>query len=521
MRKYIVFFCALLALAIEVGCGVGQTQVTGTQSVPTKAVVAVQVSPATATIASSQSVQFTALVKNTSQVAVTWSATGGAVSTTGLYQAPTVSSNTGITVTATSVADPTKSETASVTITPAQSAPAAPPTSTSTKPTTPAIKESFFGADFNGFGTWPPTDGQSQVATLGAIHLWDDGVKWGQINTSAGVYNWATLDNWISKAQAQHLDVLYTIGDTPEFAGSIPPLPTHCLTPTSYSCSAPKDVKTDGTGTDANFSAFITALVTRYKGQIAYYELWNEADCTCYFAGTQAQLVRMGKDAAAIIRSHDPAARILSPSAHGGTMASWFQGYIQAGGAPNFDIVDVHMRGAGPLNTTPESFLTVYADVEAQLTANKLTKLPVWDGEHGIKIGELTDPDELAGYVAREIALRAGVGLQRQYVYTWDDHPPIGLQGNESGTAWDVVAGWLIGHSISPCIASGTVYTCAVDNGQIVWDTKQSCSKGKCTTSNYTYPTTYAWQTDLTGKKTALSAKTVPIGYKLIFLTAK
>ena len=53
----------------------------------------------------------------------------------------------------------------------------------------------------------------------------------------------------------------------------------------------------------------MTALVNRYKGQIAFYELWNEADCNCYFAGTQAQMVRMGKDAAAIIRSHDPAAR--------------------------------------------------------------------------------------------------------------------------------------------------------------------------------------------------------------------
>ncbi len=133
MRKYIVVFCALLALAIELGCGVGQTQVTGTQSVPAKAAVAVQVSPATATVTSTQSVQFTALVKNTSQVAVSWTATGGAISKTGFYQAPTVSGDTAITVTATSVADPTKSETASVTITPAQAAPAAPPTSTSSE----------------------------------------------------------------------------------------------------------------------------------------------------------------------------------------------------------------------------------------------------------------------------------------------------------------------------------------------------------------------------------------------------
>jgi hypothetical protein len=380
------------------------------------------------------------------------------------------------------------------------------------------IKQSFFGADFNGTEVWPPTDGQHQVATLGALRLWDDGVKWGQINTASGVYNWSKLDNWIAKAQAQHLDVLYTFGDTPQFAGSIPSN-SPCNSPSPYSCSAPKDVKEDGTGSDSDFSAFVTALVNRYKGQIAFYELWNEADCNCYFAGTQAQMVRMGKDAAAIIRSHDPAAKILSPSAHGGTMGSWFDGYIKAGGAKNFDIVDVHMRGAGSSNSSPEAFLTVYNDVVNQLSANKLTSLPLWDSEHGIKKNQLTDADELAGFTAREIVLRAGVGIQRQYVYTWDNNQPYGLQGNDSGTAWDTVANWLIGHSISPCVAKGSVYTCNLDNGQIVWDTAQSCHNGSCTTSKYTYPSGYSFQTDLEGKKTAINGNTVSIGYKPIFLT--
>ena len=51
-------------------------------------------------------------------MAVTWSATSGSISNTGLYQAPAVSANTTATVTATSAADPTKSGSASVTITP-------------------------------------------------------------------------------------------------------------------------------------------------------------------------------------------------------------------------------------------------------------------------------------------------------------------------------------------------------------------------------------------------------------------
>jgi polysaccharide biosynthesis protein PslG len=512
MRNFYAVCSAILILASGVACSVGQAFPNQSTAA---AAISVHITPNTTTVASSESVQFTAVVSNTPHVAVTWSASQGTISSSGLYQAPSVTSDTAATITATSAADRTKSETASVVITAKDSSPAPEPEASGS---THTITDFFFGADFNGGDPWPPTDAQHRIAILSALRLWDDGVKWGQINTSAGVFNWRSLDNWIARAQSQHMDVLYTFGDTPKWAGSIPKN-RPCTRPSEYSCSAPKDVNQDGTGTDAHFSDFVKALMNRYKGQIKYFELWNEADCKCFFAGTQAQLVRMAKDAAAIIRSHDPNARILSPSAHGGTMATFFQGFIAAGGASTFDIVDVHMRGAGDKNMNPENFLNVYNDVMAQLRKNNLTSRPLWDGEHGNKLGELTDPDKLAGFVAREILLRAGIGIQRQYIYTWDNKRPVGLQGNDSGTAWNTVAGWLLGHSISPCVANGNIYSCNLDNGQVVWDTAKSCGNGTCATSQYTYPTTYNYKTDLEGRKTALGGRTVSIGYKPIFLT--
>jgi hypothetical protein len=79
--------------------------------------IVVTVSPATATVASYGTMQFTAAVANTSNQALIWSATLGTISTTGLYQASKVTANSAATVTATSVADSTKSASASVTIT--------------------------------------------------------------------------------------------------------------------------------------------------------------------------------------------------------------------------------------------------------------------------------------------------------------------------------------------------------------------------------------------------------------------
>ncbi len=92
--------------------------VTGLDNVFTtaSAAISVSVSPTTATVASGGTAQFSAQVTNTSNTAVTWSATSGTVSTSGLFTAPTVTATKTATVTATSVADNTKSASATVTV---------------------------------------------------------------------------------------------------------------------------------------------------------------------------------------------------------------------------------------------------------------------------------------------------------------------------------------------------------------------------------------------------------------------
>ena len=85
----------------------------GTGSV-TPPSVAVSVSPASTTVAPGGTAQFTATVANAANTAVTWTATGGTISTAGLFTAgATVGS---FTVTATSVQDTGKSGSSAVTI---------------------------------------------------------------------------------------------------------------------------------------------------------------------------------------------------------------------------------------------------------------------------------------------------------------------------------------------------------------------------------------------------------------------
>jgi len=93
--------------------------------------VSVGVSPATATITNgSQQQQFAAAVTNTANgnMAVTWSASPsgtGTIDQTGLYTAPgSITSTTSVTITATSQFDPTKSASATITLTPPSLPPA-------------------------------------------------------------------------------------------------------------------------------------------------------------------------------------------------------------------------------------------------------------------------------------------------------------------------------------------------------------------------------------------------------------
>ncbi|MGB9234646.1 MAG: putative Ig domain-containing protein [Terriglobales bacterium] len=85
--------------------------------------VTVSLSPTSVQLSSSQTAQFSASVGGTSNTAVTWSATVGTISTTGLYTAPAVNATTSAVITATSAADRSKNATAAVVISPATSSP--------------------------------------------------------------------------------------------------------------------------------------------------------------------------------------------------------------------------------------------------------------------------------------------------------------------------------------------------------------------------------------------------------------
>lgn len=80
--------------------------------------VALTLSPMSVSLVAGAKQLFTATVTGSSNTAVTWSVSGGAIAYNGFFTSPSVTTTTTMTVTATSQADTTISQTAQVTVTP-------------------------------------------------------------------------------------------------------------------------------------------------------------------------------------------------------------------------------------------------------------------------------------------------------------------------------------------------------------------------------------------------------------------
>lgn len=87
------------------------------------------------------------------------------------------------------------------------------------------IFQTLFDQGFNKNNSpWCPVDGNSVDAQIFGYRVWDDGAKWGQLNTAFGTINFTPLDTHINTraisggCPGTPMMVLYTFGDTPYFA---------------------------------------------------------------------------------------------------------------------------------------------------------------------------------------------------------------------------------------------------------------------------------------------------------------
>ncbi len=387
------------------------------------------------------------------------------------------------------------------------------------------IPDSFFGMHINNFGIPFPSQ------PFASQRLLASNVGWANLETSPGVYNWKWLDDWVAQAQAHNITLIYTFNDVPQFYSSKPGDSSCAYGRTGTgACDPPDDLNADGTGTDAHFKSFVTAIVNHVGNKIQYWEIWNEPNQLNQWVASDPvnhpydQLMRMEADARTIIKAANPAALILTPppvgSPHGAP--NWMKGYLAAGGGTNADVIGFHsyvchrVMGQYPI---AEDVAPLVTSIKTLMTQYNQQGKPLWITESGwcrTNYDGFTNENLQTAFLARFLLLEASGGVAKAYWFQWDG-------GNGAGTLWQTpntlrtpgtaygqVYDWIAGATLSvPCAAQGTVWTCTYTRAggyqaTAVWNTAGS--------STFTYPSQYQQSKDLLGNVTSLSGSSVTIG---------
>jgi uncharacterized protein (TIGR03437 family) len=352
-----------------------------------------------------------------------------------------------------------------------------------------SISGSFFGISALG-GSFP-------APTVGA--LGHPEFSWAQMEPAAGNFDFSRLDAYVVNAQHHGLvdatntaAVVFALSaGTPAWAVADQ---SSC---TAGVCTAPPDNPQD-------WKDYVSALLQHYNGQtqphIRYYELWNEANSSGSWTGTNAQMVSLAQGAYAVVHA-DRNSLLLTPSVVGMTQVSWMTAYLKAGGGNYADGGAFHgyiaVASAAPYPMPEDSGCQgCYGSIVTMATAMRnvldtygLATKPMLMTEGswgGANLSSTTQTEWLARYVLLLAGLRISLNLPTAVWYAWGD-PGLnwgtlttpGMQPTVAGLAYRQLYNWLAGATaLKPCssAASGT-WTCNFTRpggyvAQAVWNTQ-------------------------------------------------
>jgi hypothetical protein len=329
------------------------------------------------------------------------------------------------------------------------------------RPPAAPIPATYFGLHIHRATTetpWPPMP-------VPEWRLWDTYSTWQNLEGHKGQFRFDTLDEFVALAEQHGTGLLLPLGMSPQWASA---------RPSEHSTYQPGG-SAEPTNLD-DWRSFVRTVVTRYKGRIQAYEIWNEPNLVGFWTGTPDQMVTLTREAARIIHQADPQAIVVSPSVTGSYGVKWFADFIQKGGGQDVDVIGYHFYVTPK---PPEQIVPLVQSVRQILSDNGLGNKPLWNTETGWLDSARFDSNETAaGFLARAFVLGWATGLQRFYWYAWDNHK-VSLKTVEddsktmtpAGMAYGTIEKWLTGAQMTRCATNPeSTWTCELNrNGQKQW----------------------------------------------------
>lgn len=324
---------------------------------------------------------------------------------------------------------------------------------------------------------WPEVE-------FGAWRLIDAYVTWNNLQPDQEKWNFSTLDTYVSMADRKNIELLLPLAFSPKWVSARPDERGPYGPGTA---AEPRDLK--------QWRDYVRKVATRYRGQIRQYELWNEVNEKGFFSGAPDRLLELQREAYTILKSIDPENILVSPSVvGGGWQPSWFDDYLQKGGARYADVIGYHFYAQ---SEAPEAMVRTIRKIKDIMIKNGVQDKPLWNTEAGwwisnsdntpeesgavgptwLKLG----PSQAADFVSRALIIAKAEGIDRFYWYAWDNRnmgliEPTNKTMKPAAMAYSRTAMWLVGAVMEGCNIDGYgTWVCKLNrqndrNAWIIWN---------------------------------------------------
>lgn len=247
---------------------------------------------------------------------------------------------------------------------------------------------------------------------MGARRLRVD-LSWALVERDRGRFDWSHSDRVFGEAKAAGLKVLPILGYQPRWAGT-------------------ERIDVDG------FSDFVAAAVDRYGDQVPAWEVWNEPNLERFWFGRPDPQAygRMVAATSAVIRAHDPGARVvvgaLAPAVDAPSGSQISPETFLREAAPqmspgDFDVVSVHPYSYPAMPNEALQWNTFFRLPGVVALAREIggDKVRVWVTEYGAPTGDSdrsVRPARQAKMMARALrTARRMRGVGPVYLYSFRD----------------------------------------------------------------------------------------------------
>jgi hypothetical protein len=288
--------------------------------------------------------------------------------------------------------------------------------------------------------------------------------KWQDLEPTKDQWDFARSDHDVQEARKHGVDIVAVVEGIPKWAASAEE-------------ASNNDMQIAKAEDLAEWANYVRTMANRYKGQIHYYELWNEPETNHSFLREPAGLIALNQVAFQTLKSVDPTIVVISSALSSADpvptrVARNLDLFSRAGVMKDCDVVGYHPYGI-PLSgetspRAPEDMLTQIRAVKAAMVQTGLQR-PIWATEVGWYVlnddqnpqtapswmGRPLEPALAASYVARTYILGWAAGLDRIFWYCWR-HGYMGLtqfngDAKAPAIAYATVQRWLVGAQLESC----------------------------------------------------------------------